>query len=364
MSLYKRKDSKIWWISYKANGQRFRISTGTGNNRLAEKIHAKVVTDIEEGRFFENQSKKKTLKEMIERFENEYSNRKDYYSKARDKTIFKNLYAFFGENATLKEVEDMIGGYEHHRKSQTTNRGKAPEPASILKELSLLRRMFNIARKQWKWKISNPVSDIELPRVRNERVRYLGPDEYAGLMEALDSDSLAMWLKPCVTIAIDTGLRLTNVCELSWAEINMFSRMIVISAEKMKNEDYLGIPMTDRVFQTLKDLQKVKCLSGHVFHHDGQPLYDRKVQRAFRKALKDAEISNFHWHDLRHSFASYLRQRGVDLHTIGTLLGHKDLRMTKRYAHLNVDSLKDAVSKLGHVLVTVQEENKGFEAAL
>ncbi len=63
-------------------------------------------------------------------------------------------------------------------------------------------------------------------------------------------------------------------------------------------------------------------------------------------ALETAKIENFHFHDLRHTFASYLRQKGVDLHSISKLLGHKDLRMTKRYAHLNVDSLRRAVSVL------------------
>ena len=74
-----------------------------------------------------------------------------------------------------------------------------------------------------------------------------------------------------------------------------------------------------------------------------------KIQRAFTKALKKAEISNFHFHDLRHCYCSYLRQQGVDLHTIATLAGHKDLRMTKRYAHLNVDNLREAVAKLSVV---------------
>jgi len=71
-----------------------------------------------------------------------------------------------------------------------------------------------------------------------------------------------------------------------------------------------------------------------------------KAQRAFRKALKAAKIPNFHFHDLRHCYCSYLRQQGVDLHTIASLAGHTDLRMTQRYAHLNVDNLRDAVTKL------------------
>ena len=205
--------------------------------------------------------------------------------------------------------------------------------------------MFNIARKQWKWKIANPVSDIELPRVNNERVRYLKSDEYEHLFDSLETAE-EKWLNPYVIVAIDTGLRLNNVCELMRPEVDLANRRIPKASEVMKNDEYLGIPLTKRAYEILKELLKVPCVTGHVFHDGGQPLYDRKIQRALKRALKQAKITNFHVHDLRHTFASYLRQAGVDLHTIATLLGHKDLRMTKRYAHLNVDSLRSAVSKL------------------
>jgi integrase len=192
-------------------------------------------------------------------------------------------------------------------------------------------------------------------------VRYLSEDEHKRLFEAVEI-SEEKWLKPLVIIAMDTGLRLTNLCELKWSEINLFGKMITIDAEAMKNDDYLGVPLTDRAFQVFKELRKAQCLSGHVFHDSGKKLYDRKVQRAFRNALAKAEIENFHFHDLRHTFASYLRQKGVDLHAISKLLGHKDLRMTRRYAHLNVDSLRRAVSVLeresGYILATVDSEKE------
>lgn len=340
MGLYRRPDSDIYWMSFTYNGRLYRRSTETSDEKLAKKIMAKVQTQIVEGKWFDiDHFKQRTLKEMIERYEQEYTAHRKYYPKGRDKSIFKRLYGYFGEACTLGEIEQKIGGYEQWRKA-----GKV-SPATIVKELGLLRTMFNIARKQWRWKLDNPVSDIRLPKVRNERVRYLSEDEQKALLEALEA-SERKWLKPLVIIAMDTGLRLTNLCELKWSEVNLFGKMITIDADAMKNDDYLGVPLTDRAFQIFKELKKTQCLSGHVFHDDGQALYDRKVQRAFRKVLRKAEIKNFHFHDLRHTFASYLRQKGVDLHTISKLLGHKDLRMTKRYAHLNVDSLRSAISKL------------------
>ena len=347
MSLYKRKDSKLWWISVAVDGRRQRIATYTENKRRAEIIHGKVLVDIQEGRWFESQAKRRMLEEMILRFESEFTDHKSYYQRKRDKTIFKHLREYFGD-ISLADVERLVGGYEVHRRRHIT-------ASTIVKELSLLRRMFNVARKQWKWKVSNPVSEIEMPKVRNERVRYLSPEEHKALFEALD-EAPEKWLKPCVIIAIDTGLRLSNVSGLLWSDVNLFSKMLSLSAERMKNDDYIGIPLTDRVCETLKELQKVKCLSGNVLHDNGTPLYSVKIQRAFRKVLKTAQIEKIRFHDLRHCFCSYLRQNGVDLHTIAVLAGHRDLRMTKRYAHLNVDSLRDAIKVLGHVLVTVNKD--------
>jgi integrase len=137
-----------------------------------------------------------------------------------------------------------------------------------------------------------------------------------------------------------------------------FSRLITIEGTEMKNDKSLGIPLTQEAVETLKDLQRVKQIGDFIFHHNGKRIYPVKLQRAFRKLCRTAGIANFRFHDCRHSFASYLSQRNVDLYTISKLLGHKDTRMTKRYSHLNVDNLREAVSKLCHVLVTVNETSK------
>jgi len=352
MGLYRRKDSQVWWMTYNANGKRQRDPTGTENKKLAEKIHAKVLVDLQEGKWFENQAKKKTLKEMIERYGSEYTDSKGYHQKTRDKFVFKALYAFLGENCTLGDVENKIGGYEMFRKSKV-------KPATILKELGLLRRMFNVARKQWKWKIPNPVSEIELPKVSNSRVRYLDHGEHERLFMALDAIE-EKWLKPFVTLDLETGLRLSNLYNLQWSEVNLFTKLITISADKMKNKDNLGIPLTDVAYNTIRELQRVQSISHYVFHDNGKKLYSMKVQRAFKKALKLAKIEDFHFHDLRHTFASKCVQRGVALYAVQKLLGHKDGRMTQRYAHLSPAYLRDEVAKLN---VTFWSRSEGYEKA-
>ena len=130
------------------------------------------------------------------------------------------------------------------------------------------------------------------------------------------------------------------------------------------NDDYIGIPLTERAYNTLKDLQKVKSISGNIFHDSGEKIYPVKVRRVFTNVLKEANITNFRFHDLRHTYGSYLCQRGVDLYTVSKLLGHRDMRMTKRYAHLNVDSLRGAISVLNRsatILLHSENEEKAGE---
>jgi integrase len=200
--------------------------------------------------------------------------------------------------------------------------------------------------------------------VRNERVRYLSPKEHDALLKEL-KEAPEPWLLPAVMLALDTGLRQSNICNLMWSEIDFSRRMILLSADKMKNADYLGVPLTNRLLAMLRSMQdqKVRAFADCVFHDGGERLYPVKLRRAFHRVLRKARIENFRWHDLRHCFCSYLRQRGVDLHTIAALAGHRDLRMTKRYAHLNVDNLRDAVSQLESATILQQsEKSRALEA--
>lgn len=350
-----KKSKGTYWMSYTVDGKQYRESCKTKNKQEALLRYSEKLLEIEKSQRLGDETRLRTLKELIERYEKEYTNRKDYYSEKRDRSIFKRLYEHFGDKATLDTVYAKCGDYITHRRSREA------KDSTIVKELGLLRRMHTVARKQWKWKIGpNPVTDIELPEVSNDRSRYLSPVEYKALYEVLDEVE-ERWLKPMVTIAINTGLRLGNLVSLQWSEVDIFGKSIVIAADKMKNDDYAGIPMTEQARATFIELQKVNCTSGHVFHDNGQNLYPVKVQRAFRKALKAAGITDFHWHDLRHTCGSYLRKAGYDLDIIRRILTQRDLRSAKRYAHMNVDDLRPAAERLGN-FITLLSHQKGDNA--
>jgi len=110
MGIYK-KGNRYWMIK-QYDGKRIERSLDTKVKRVAEERYAKIVAEIIDGEYFRKEVLKKPLKNMVARYENEYTNHKDYYQKTRDRSIFNRLYEYFGENATLKHVEDSVGGYE------------------------------------------------------------------------------------------------------------------------------------------------------------------------------------------------------------------------------------------------------------
>ena len=115
----------------------------------------------------------------------------------------------------------------------------------------MLRHAFNLAIKNWELIDESPFARITIPRGDSKRVRYLAEDEEERLFAALPD-----WLEPVVIIAKETGLRLSNIANLSWSQINLFNKTIII--ESTKNGDPLGLPMTNNVYNALKKLNNRK----------------------------------------------------------------------------------------------------------
>ena len=179
-----------------------------------------------------------------------------------------------------------------------------------------------------------------MEKVNNARVRYLTEEECEYLFESCPD-----WLKPIVKVARYTGLRRENIVSLRWRQVDLFRKVILL--DRTKNGDRLGIPLCETLLGVFKSLGKVRHLSGYVFvRSDGSPYQPDAVTVAFVRACRRAGIVDFRFHDLRHTFASLLVQRGVDLYRVQRLLGHRDGRMTQRYAHLAPENLREAVAVL------------------
>jgi integrase len=210
------------------------------------------------------------------------------------------------------------------------------KPGTVYQELALMRRMFTVAIKEWEWLRDNPVSRLSFSvGNKNARDRWLTIEEEQRLLAHATNPS---WLRNLIVFAINTGMRIGEILNLKWQDVDFKRRIVTVI--KSKNGEKRALPMSETVCNILKGM-KVRDISGRVF-----PVTYRWVRIVFDKATIEARIENLHIHDLRHTFATRLVQKGVDLYRVKELLGHKSISMTMRYAHHYPESLRSSVEVL------------------
>jgi integrase len=332
MGLVKR--GHTWWMSFMYQGQQVRRSTGTTDKRLAEAIFGQVRVQIIEGRFFEKpEAQQRTLTELLDRYISEHAARRANYR--RELTSVKTLKAFFG-NPTLDHVTPkLIVAYKNQRYIDGV------KPATINRELATLKKSFNLARREWEWCTDNPVCRVSMEQENNTRDRWLTVDEETRLLHAASP-----WLRDLILFAIHSGMRQGEILGLTWVGVDLFRRTVTVF--KSKNGERRTIPLN----QTALDLLKQTYATRHretdlVFASQAHTrLNASNISRSLNLALEKAKMTDFHFHDLRHTCATRMVQAGVDLYKVQRLLGHKSPIMTQRYAHHYPESLRDGVEAL------------------
>lgn len=173
-------------------------------------------------------------------------------------------------------------------------------------------------------------------------VRYLSDNERKRLYKELYKLPLNQ-LRYAVIVSLNTGVRRVALLSLTWDDISFKEDIITLKAAFSKSGKTQKIPMNAACIEALsqwKVIQKYPSSTEIIFPEDNH-------LNSWRTLLKRAAIKNFRWHDMRHDFASRLILKGVDLNTVRELLGHSDLKMTMRYAHLAPEAKKKAVDLLG-----------------
>lgn len=213
-------------------------------------------------------------------------------------------------------------------------------PATINRELSFLRRVFNVAMANDLVE-RNPFKRIKLLRENNARVRWLTDGEETRLRKEVGDEH---W--PYVAFALHTGLRQGEQFNLRWEHVDLVN--LVLTVPRSKHGEARHVHLNETAVAVLRDAPS-RCVSDWVFpsRTGATPLEPHNfLNRVFAPALKEAGIRDFRWHDLRHTFASRLVMNGVDLATVKELMGHKTLAMTLRYAHLSTAHRVAAVRML------------------
>ena len=247
--------------------------------------------------------------------------------------------------------------------------------ATVNRDLVALKSALQKA-VEWRIVDKHPLSAVKLTRVDTVgKVRYLSAAEEQRLRTALLArdghrrggrergndwrkkrgyrerpryGSYSDNLTPLVLLALNTGLRFGELTALTWTDVDLTGEMLTVRAEGAKSAKARYIPLNTEALSVLRAWKPTEKAAGFVFPGKalGERLTDIKTAWLKVSGSKGADISDFRFHDLRHTFASRLVQRGVDLNTVRELLGHADIKMTLRYAHLAPEHKAAAVARL------------------
>jgi integrase len=332
--IYKR--GNIFWICYAGlDGRTVFESSGSRKFKDAEAILTQRKNEIREGKNPEN--KRIDTKTSFEQLAERYSEwMKGRHRSAESKQYRINqLLAHFG-NIRINRFNTLI--VEQH---QTDLINSKLAPSSVNKNISILKAMFAKA-VEWKLvdkEILNNILMVKQLTENNMRLRYLNIEEIPVLIDFCEKH-----LKPIVITALNTGMRRGEILSLEWDK-HIDLRQGFINLDKTKNDERRSIPINATLKNVLQSIPRRMDIP-YVFFDPATGQRYKGIKHSFKTALKKAKIKDFHFHDLRHTFASHLVMSGVDLTTVAKLLGHKSLKMTLRYAHLAPQHLAKAVNVL------------------
>jgi len=335
MRIYKRNGSAKWWADWTdQKGRRFRKSTGVDDKALAKALAAKwqqasfmeqhfgVIPDV-------------SFQDALLRYgeEKQQANPEGYTDTVR--YALQRLLNQFGtlnlSEFNLKMLQDYANERLSHVKSGTVHR-----------DLAVVRAILNKAHREGQLAVVPPFPKVKPSKGRS---RWLTVDEEERLLKVSKPH-----LRALIAFAVDTGGRRSELFKLDWQNVDLVRGCVTFM--KTKNDEDRSVRLTKRAKQVLMDLGPSE--TGPVFTYQGQAIKD--VKTTFGKARKNAGLEDFRFHDLRHTFASRLVQKGISIYEVMHLTGHKSLEMVQRYAHLAPDYQNraiDALNDLRHNFGTV-----------
>ncbi len=308
------------------------IQTATFERKTdAKKWAQDTESAIRDGRYFKTaEAKKHTLKELIERY------KKDHVPQMKSgKTRTQHLDWWRDElgDYMLADIRPaLIVEYKDKLAHNSTYRGGKRAAGTINRYLAALSHAFTIGMKEYGWVEENPLLKITKPKEPRGIVRFLSDDERKRLLEACKAHSDKLYT--LVVVALSTGARKGEIMSLRWQDVD--TKKGAMTLHDTKNGEVRLVPLQGLALELVKNLGKIRNLhTDLIFHSRRDPKKPIEIQTIWDKAIKQAQIENFRFHDLRHSAASYLAMNGASIAEIAEVLGHKTLQMVKRYAHLS-----------------------------
>lgn len=305
---------------------------------------------IREGRHFKTtEAKRRTLGEMIDRYIKDVIQEKP--KNLKNRVLHLNWWKEELGQYSLAELSPaMIAEKRDKLSAGITSRNLKRSSSTVVRYMASLSHAFTIAVKEWGWLEDSPMRRVTKPKEPRGRVRFLSDDERARLLsECKKSDSQYLYL--AVVLALSTGGRKMEILGLSWKNVD-FNRSI-ITLHETKNGERRVLPLTGHALDLMKQHAKVRHVNSDLVFPGKDFKTPIDLRTPFETALKRAGITDFRWHDLRHSCASYLAMNGASLAEIAEILGHKTLQMVKRYAHLSEAHTSKVVARMNEKIFGV-----------
>jgi integrase len=251
----------------------------------------------------------------------------------RDKEKLRWLQQFL-RNKLLHEIDrELIDRIAQSKAKETS-------PSTANRHLALVRSILRKACHDWEW--IDKIPKIRLFPEPKRRIRWLTPEQVKRLLGELPPHQQDM-----VIFALSTGLRQSNVVNLEWSQIDLERKAAWIHPDQAKARRAIHVPLNSIAMVVL--LRLVGKHPSRVFTFRGKPIAWANT-RAWQQALIRAEIENFRWHDLRHTWASWLAQQGTPMNVLQELGGWESEEMVRRYAHLSKPQLMQHAELVSNVL--------------
>ena len=336
MQLFKRKKSDNWYFKFTVKGETIYRSTGTSDKEKAQEIADKTKADAyDHFKFGERQ--RYLWQDAVVRWITESEKKSINTDKYHLKWLRSFLDGIYLDEITTEIIEKIIA-----------EKLKVAGKTRVNRTTELIRSILNKACKEWGW--VNNVPHIRRFKENKKRLRWLTHDEADRLLKELPEHTKAMAI-----FTLATGLRESNVTRLEWSQIDMQQKIAWIHADQSKNGKVIRVPLNQDAIDIL--IQQLGKNQTNVFTYHDKPI-GKAGTKWWRKALERAEIDNFTWHGLRHTWASWHVQNGTPLNVLQELGGWSSYEMVLRYAHLAPEHLNEYASNIsGIVAKSVAPDN-------
>lgn len=341
--LYKLK-SGFYYIYYRqVDGSENRVSTKTKVKYEAQKIYEQFVsnkTTVQKPIVQETDPVESiTLVKFKERFL-EYS--KTFHSPKTYndyQTTFRILFEKISPSTQLSQIKlKDINLIIQQRMTKTIHGAR--------RDVINIKAIFNKAVSEG-YLVSNPCSQLKRIKIPEKQPLFFSKEDLASLLSAVDEPDFY----DVIVFAVFTGLRQAEIIEMTWSQVNLISKNVTLDNQThiTKSRKVRTVPF-NHVLVEMLDRKKKQAVSEYVFTFHGNKIKQDFLQDRFRKYVIKAKLTpKYHFHSLRHTFASWLVQGGISIYHVSKLLGHADIKTTSIYAHLNNNDLSMAVETLNQV---------------